>query len=176
MWGTLEPSIRSSVSIESVCARVGHPPRLVAQSGLSFAVAHVKLGEAAILAAGAPSTSGTSATVAAGLALSASGNIAAGGIQLAGAFTGRIGETDKAASIATTLMSITGPIVLTATGGDLDRAAKWSQAEALFSTGSQAGYAGQLFDKGASLAGKLLQSTEIGQNLLDLFGIEGACK
>jgi hypothetical protein len=92
-------------------------------------------------AVGAEAASGGTATLQAyALGMSGAGELTASSIQFAGALTGKIDDADKMASLATSAMSVTGPVVLVATGGNAEKAAFWSSVENLGLVGFKGGF------------------------------------
>jgi hypothetical protein len=148
--------------------------RLVAQAGLSVGVVYLKVQGAALAFAAAPATGGASAAGTAYLIIGAGGNIAAAGIQLAGAFTGNIKGADQGAATVTTVSTASGFITLVASGNP-EKAATVAGFESLATTGVNGGMTGRLIDEGLMGASKLLGATDIGQNIFDLLGIDAGC-
>ncbi len=150
--------------------------RLLGEAGINYLLAKGKIGLADESLAAAPLTFGLSVIPAAGLTISAAGNFTAASAQLAGAISGNVEQADTAASMATTATSITGPITLILSGGNMKLASTVSSFESLFTTGYKGGKTGQLIEAGLDRAGKLLAGTEFGQNVLEAAGIEPTCK
>jgi|GEM_PF-6423335 len=148
--------------------------RLVAQAGLSIGVGIVKVQAAVDAAAAVPVTGGASAVGTAYLGIGASGNFTASGIQLQGAITGDINAADQGAALVTTATTATGLIAL-GVSGNPETAAKWAGIESLATTGVNGGMTGHLIDEGLTGAARLLQATDIGQNILDLLGVDAGC-
>ncbi len=109
--------------------------------------------------------------------IGASGNIAAGFLQIAGAATGNIQRANEAANIATTTTTIGGFIVYLATNGNLNAASTAAGVESLGTAGVNGGLTGHLIDQAANSTQKLLLSTELGQNAADAVGVDttGTC-
>ncbi len=101
----------------------GHPRTLLtAKAGLNVAVAAVKISEAAAGAVAAPETGGLTLAVTIYQGVSAAGNIAAAGSQLAGAITGDVKNGEAGAKVVNAATTISGVTTLVATGGDIGKA------------------------------------------------------
>jgi RHS repeat-associated protein len=102
---------------------------MAGEAAVNAEVAKIKITAAAALGAAAPETEGATAIPAALLAISASGNIAAAGVQTVGAITGKTDEADLAAKVATVATSPTGMATLIASHGNIQKAARWAAVE-----------------------------------------------
>jgi RHS repeat-associated protein len=110
---------------------------MAGEAAVNLEIGNLKLGAAQKLATAAPETGPGAVLAGIGAALlgvSASGNFAAGNIQLVGALTGHTEEAAAAAKTATTVTSASGFVSLLATGGNLAKAGKWAAREAIFTT------------------------------------------
>jgi hypothetical protein len=104
---------------------------------VNFQIADLKVDIAKGFLAAAPE-SGPGALAAGGAAgyllASASGNVAAGGIQLVGAISGHTAEAGEAAKAVTVVTSGAGLAGLIKSHGNLQTAAKWAGREAILTT------------------------------------------
>jgi hypothetical protein len=103
--------------------------------------------------------------------LGAIGKITAGGLQLAGAATGNVSGFGNGANVATTMTTAGGVAAFVVSGGDMSTASTFASLESLGTAGVNGGMTGQLIDE-ASYASKLLEGSELGQEVLDLLGID----
>jgi hypothetical protein len=99
------------------------------EAALNFTLAGVKIKAAAALATTAES--GVGALAAAYTAISAAGNLAAGGLQTLGVATGKTDATETAAEYTSVATSASGPITLVVTKGNLNDAATAAAAEGI---------------------------------------------
>ena len=123
-------------------------------------LAYGKVQTAEALAAAAPETGGATAVPAAAVALSAAGNLTAAGVQAVGAVTG---ETDKAAEgakVATTVVSPTGFLTLTATHGNLKQAERNAGYEAILTTKPSELFSGSLVSVVAKVIDYIQSATD----------------
>jgi hypothetical protein len=143
---------------------------------LGVGFAKIELAEGSALSTPVTGTLGAVGT-AYGL-IGASGNIAAGALQLAGAITGNVRGFGEAANAASTLTTAGGLTVFLVTRGNLSAASTAASFESLGTAGVNGGATGHFIDQGATLAQKFLLSTELGQNLAEVAGlnISGSCR
>ena len=143
----------------------------------SLGVAAAKIDLAAESALSIPVTGPLGAVGAAYGAIGASGNIAAGGLQLVGAATGNLRTFGEAANVATTLTTVGGFTVSLATRGNMEAASMAASFESLGTAGVNGGMTGHLIDQGATLMQKVFLSTELGQSIADALGLNtgGSC-
>jgi hypothetical protein len=150
----------------------------VAAKGLaSLGVAAAKIDLAAESALSIPVTGPLGAVGAAYGAIGASGNIAAGGLQLVGAATGNLRAFGEAANVATTLTTVGGVTISLMTRGNMEAASMAASFESLGTAGVNGGMTGHFIDQGATLMQKVLLSTELGQSVADALGLNtgGSC-
>ena len=99
---------------------------MLGEALVNFEIAKIKISSAGLLGAASPESGGATAVPAALFAISASGNIAAGGAQLVGAATGEIEGADHATKAMTAATSPVGVITLVATGGNMRKAVRYA--------------------------------------------------
>jgi RHS repeat-associated protein len=154
--------------------RIAATAKGIVSLGVGFA--KIELAEGSALSTPVTGTLGAVGT-AYGL-IGASGNIAAGALQLAGAITGNVRGFGEAANAASTLTTAGGLTVFLVTRGNLSAASTAASFESLGTAGVNGGATGHFIDQGATLAQKFLLSTELGQNLAEVAGlnISGSCR
>ena len=105
---------------------------MAGEAALNVEIAKVKIGIAQKLgeaAAAEPETAPVTLVGAAALGISASGNLAAAGAQVAGAATGHIKGANAAAQVGTVATSAAGLVALVTTNGNVQKAARWAALE-----------------------------------------------
>jgi RHS repeat-associated protein len=160
-----------SQAAAKVSAVVNNPRvQLAGKAALNIAVAGVKITEAAAAAAAAPETGGLTLAVTVYQGISAAGNLAAAGSQLAGAISGDVKSGQEGANVAAAATTISGVATLVATGGNVEKASQAADLENMATTGISAGglnhgSAGQVVTKGLDAAQTMYQG---GQTTRDI--------
>jgi hypothetical protein len=98
-------------------------------------------------------------------------------LQLAGAATGNVRGFGEAANVASTLTTAAGFTVWVGSGGNIEAASTAASFESLGTAGVNGGITGRLIDRGATLVQKVVLSSELGQSVADILGLNtgGTC-
>ena len=76
------------------------------------------------------------------------------------------------ANVASTITTAAGLTTLLATNGDLEAASSAAAFESLGTSGFNGGLTGHFIDEGANSLQKIFLSTDLGQSLADVLGID----
>ncbi|HZQ23303.1 MAG TPA: RHS repeat-associated core domain-containing protein [Terriglobales bacterium] len=145
---------------------------LAAKGLVSVGIGIAKVGIAAGSVALLPETGGATAVGVAYGTVGAAGNFTAGGVQLAGAISGKVNVASDAADVASTVTTVGGSGALLITR-DREKASLSAGAESLFTAGYNGGATGHLIDEAANALQTALLSTELGETVLDALGLSG---